>query len=316
MGTLLFIIGILIGIGGIGILIGIGGIGAKFAGFAAVALGFIFTLATMFTIVDARSVGVQTSMGKYTDTVGPGLHLTAPWSSVEDWTTRNQTIRFAGDGGGEERANYFTESRIKVKLGTQAEAYVDVNITWKITEKSVGELWKQHKTFEDARRDFVTPAAMGAVNAAFDGYDPFKQIGPAAGDVAATMPVADDKADGYIPLSVWSKRVTEALRPMYAARNVELVSVQVTYFDYDPKTKDKLSALSGERQNTNIAAQKVETAKKEAEASAIRAQKSGTGCEALVRDLAAQDKLKDLPAGVQICSGSAGGGGVIVNGAR
>lgn len=318
MATFIFIIGILIILGGLaGIFFGIGSSKAKAAAAGVVLLGLILVALPSFTTVDARSVGVQTAMGKYSDTLGPGFHAVAPWSDVEEWTTRNQTIRFEGKGEGEERTNFFTEPRITVRLGTQAEAYVDATVTWRITEKSVGDLWKQHKTFGDARQDFALPAAKGAINEAFDGYDPLKNIGNTAPPATAgtTVQVADDKAEGYIPLSVWSKKVTEALTPLYAKRNVELVSVQVTYVDYDKDTKDKLNRFSGERANTRIAEQKVETAKKEAEASRARATQITPGCEALIRDLAAQDQIKNFAAGVQICAG-AGGSGVVVNGSR
>lgn len=313
--TFIFIVACLIVLAGLGTAFLASEGTFKFGGAVVAIVGILIVLSTCFSTVDARSLGIQTSMGKYRDTLTPGFHLTAPWSAVEEWTTRNQTIRFEGDGNGEERDNFFTEPRIRVKLGTQAEAFVDATVTWRITEKSVGDLWKQHKTFTDARSDFAIPAAKGAVNTAFDGYDPFKVTAPPS-DPATATPVAGggDKADGYIPLAEWSKRVTEALRPLYAARNVELVSVQVTYFDYGKDTKDKLSQLAAERQNTQIAAQKVLTAEKDAEASAKRATKVAPGCEALVRDLAAQDQLKNLPAGVQICSGASSGGvGVNVN---
>jgi regulator of protease activity HflC (stomatin/prohibitin superfamily) len=255
--------------------------------------GIIVVALCSFSTVDARSVGIQTSFGKYRDTLGAGIHVTAPWSSVEDWTTRNQTIRFEGDGKAEERDNYFTEPRITVRLGNQSEAYVDATVTWGITEKSVESLWKQYKTFGDARRDFVTPQALGAANTAFDGYNPFSGL--------------DEKnADNpYVPLAEWSRKITEALRPLYSARNVELINVQVTKVAYDSRTEDKLRQYADAVANTRIKAQDVKTAEQEAAASKARAQTAAPGCEALIRDLASQDRLKDLPAGWQ-CPGVTG----------
>ena len=169
----------------------------------------------------------------------------------------------------------------------------DATITWGITEKSVESLWKQYKTFGDARRDFVTPQALGAANTAFDGYNPFSGL--------------DEKnADNpYVPLAEWSKKITEALRPLYAARNVELIGVQVTKVAYDSRTEDKLRQYADAVANTRIKAQDVRTAEQEAAASKARAQTAAPGCEALIRDLASQDRLKDLPAGWQ-CPGVTG----------
>lgn len=299
MSTLVFTVGFLAALAGVGAAVYTK---SKGIGVAAAVVGIVLVALTSFTTVGARSVGVQTSLGRYTDTLDPGPHAVAPWSDVEEWTTRNQVIRFAGDGGAEERDNYFTEPRLTVRLGNQSEAYVDATVTWKISQKSVGDLWKQHKTFEDARRDFVTPAAQGAVNAAFDGYNPLSNIN--------AQPAADGQSTppGYVPLAEWSKKVTEALRPMYAARNVQLVQVQVTYVKYDGTTEKKLKDFSDEVANTRIATQKVETAKQDAIASKERAAQASPGCAGLVRDLAAQDKLKDVAPGVQICEGANPGG--------
>lgn len=261
-------------------------------------VGLIVAGLTCFSTVDARAVGIQTSFGKYRDTLGSGFQWTAPWSSVEEWTTRNQTIRFSGDGKADERDNYFTEPVIVVRLGNQSEAYVDATITWSITEKSVENLWRQYKTFGDARQDFATPTAVGAANSAFDGYNPLAALNNANTD------------NPYVPLEEWSRRIIDKLHPLYTARGVELVNVQVTKVGYDKRTEDKLREYADAVANTRIAAQNVETAKKDAEASAARKQTAGNDCISLIRDLAAQDKLKDLPAGVNVCG--AGGSPVIV----
>jgi len=289
--TIVFIIGALVAVCGLAWVFF--GDEKKGAGVFAMIGGLIVVALCSFSTVDARSVGIQTSFGKYRNTLSSGIHVTAPWSSVEDWTTRNQTIRFEGDGKAEERDNYYTEPAVTVRLGNQSEAYVDVTVTWGITEKSVESLWRQYKTFGDARRDFVTPQALAAGNAAFDGYDPFRGL--------------DEKnADNpYVPLAVWSQKITEALRPLYVARSVELISVQVTKVTYDKKTEDKLRQYADAVANTRIKAQDVKTAEQEAAASKARAQTAAPGCEALIRDLAAQDKLKDLPAGWQ-CPGVQG----------
>ncbi len=256
----------------------------------------VMLLGASFTTVDARAIGIQTSFGKYRDTLGSGVHLVAPWSDVEQWTTRNQTLRLAGDGKAGERDNYVTEPHVTVRLGTQSEAYVDATVTWSITEKSAENLWRQYKTFDDARRDYVAPAALAAVVAAFDGYDPFRGI--AAG------------TEQSVSVEQWATRVTDKLRPVYDQRGVHLIGVQVTRVSYDQRTEDKLRQYADAVANTRIATQDVETAKQQAAASAARATQSAPGCEALIRDLAAQDKLKDLPQGWQ-CPGTSAGGVIV-----
>jgi regulator of protease activity HflC (stomatin/prohibitin superfamily) len=279
-----------------------GGSHARFVAAAIAVVAAALAASMTVTTVDARSVGIQTSFGKYRDTLGSGLHLTAPWSDVEEWTTRNQTIRFAGDGKGSERDNYFTEPQITVRLGNQSEAYVDVTVTWNVTTQGVEGLWRQHRTFADARQDFAVPAALGATNAVFDGYDPFKSLNTATVE------------SPYIPLEEWSRRIADKLRPMYADRGVNLVAVQATKVAYDKRTEDKLREYADAVANTRIKAQDVDTAKNEALASKERAAQAAPGCEALIRDLAARDQLKNLPMGWQ-CPGTTGPG-IVVGGAR
>lgn len=262
----------------VGVLVVLIGIGAFFSSFV--------------SVVDARAVGIQTSLGKYQDTLPSGLNLTAPWSSVESWTTRNQTLRFAGDGRSDERDNYFTEPFVTVRLGNQSEAYVDVTITWTVGDaekdkEGIRSLWQQYKTFNDMRQDFATPTAQGAVNTAFDGYDPFKGLN-------------DKNVDNpYVPLADWSRKIQDILNPLYAARGLHLVNVQATKVAYDKRTEDKLREYADAVANTRIKAQDVLTAEQEALASKARATQAAPGCEALIRDLAAKDQLKNLPAGWQ-----------------
>jgi regulator of protease activity HflC (stomatin/prohibitin superfamily) len=267
---------------------------SRFAGISAGIVGAILALLTCFSTVDARAVGIQTSFGKYRDTLSSGFQWTAPWSSVEEWTTRNQTLRFAGAKDDDDTANYVTQPQITVRLGSQSIAYVDLTATWVVGEdtKGIEGLWRQYKTFEDMRHDFVLPTALGAVNTAFDGYNPF--LGLEAGSA--------DKA--YVPLAVWSSKIADVLKPLYASRGITLLNVQATQVHYDPQTEGKLKEYATAVANTRIAAQNVETAKKDAEASAARKAQSGGDCISLIRDLAAQDQLRNLPPGTSLCGGA------------
>lgn len=297
MATAVFILGLLVVLGGIGW--AVFGYEGKGAGVGAAFVGLIIALLTCFSIVDARSVGIQTSFGKFRDTLSPGLQWTAPWSSVEEWTTRNQTIDFAADDR-EDRDNFRDEAAVTVRLGNQSQAFVDLRVSWAVAESGndskaqaerIKKLWTQYRNFDDMARDYAVPAARAATNAAFDGYDPFKALN-------------DQNADNpYVPLADWSKRITELLRPLYADRGLTLISVQVTQVKYDDRTEGKLREYADAVANTRIKAQDVKTAEQEALASKARATQAAPGCEALIRDLAAKDQLKNLPAGWQ-CPGT------------
>lgn len=278
-------------------------------GAALIVIPGIVLLAMSMTTVDARSLAIQTAGGRYAGTLGSGFHWVAPWSSTEEWTTRNQTLRFAGDGR-DDRDNWVNEPTVTVRLGNQSQAYVDGTITWvvggdtKDEQAKIEGLWKQYRGFDDMRHDYVSPTTLGAVNSAFDGYDPFSNL-KSGSDGNAENP--------YVSLEEWSKRITNKLRPLLAARGIELVNVQATNVHYDEKTEGILRQYAEAVARTRIAEQNVATAKKEAEASAARALQSGKDCLSLIRDLAASDQFKNLPAGTNICGGT---GSPVIVGAK
>ena len=250
-------------------------------------VGAFVAYTSTWTTVDARSVAIVTSLNKYNDTIGPGFQHKAPWESTEEWTTRNQVIRFEGKGGGAERDNYFTESCITVRLGNQSNACVDTTITFHVTEASVKGLWEQHKTFEAARRDFVVPQAVSAAVRVFDGYNPLAGITEGATSVKT------------VGVGEWTTKLRPVVEQMYRARSVEVVDVQVTFIHYDEATTNRLRDIANELANTEIAKQKVKTAEEEAKASAARRAQSGADCASLMRDIAAlgREYLEALPEG-------------------
>ena len=256
------------------------------AAIAAVFLGVFFAWASCWTTVDARSVGVTTSFNKYSGTLGPGFSHKAPWEDVEEWTTRNQVIRFAnGTKDEDEDDNFHSQGCIVVRLGNQSNACIDTTVTFHVTEKSVKGLWEQHKTFKTALRDFGIPQAVTATGYVFDGYNPLAGI---AGGPTEVKTINNEE---------WTRRLEAKLAPMYSGRNVELVSAQVTFVHYDDLTTRKLSDIANEQAATEIAKQKIKTAEAEAAASAARKAASGSTCVDLYRDLAAADQLKNVNAG-------------------
>jgi len=295
---LIALIAIGVGTGLAGFVRGNGGVLGT--GAALVVVPGIALLSMSMTVVDARSMAIQTSGGRYAGTLDSGFHWVSPWSNTEEWTTRNQTLRFAGDGK-DDRDNWVNEPTVTVRLGNQSQAFVDGTITWvvggdtKSDQAKIEGLWKQYRGFDDMRHDYVSPTTLGAVNAAFDGYDPFSNLKSGDGKNADNP---------YVSLEEWSKRITAKLTPLLAARGIELVNVQVTNVHYDDKTEGILRQYAEAVARTRIAGQNVETAKKDAEASNARAVQSGKDCLSLIRDLAASDQLKNLPAGTNICGGA------------
>lgn len=299
--------------------------GGKLGGAVIALIGVIIMIAMSVTTVSARTEGIETSLGKFRNTLPPGAHMIAPWASVEEWSSRNQTIRFqAGGDKQSDRDNFDYENQLTPKLASQADAYVEATITWTIASTSDADqrakikgLWSQYSTFDDMRKDFVVPAVTAAVASAVDVYNPLSAIQPVSSQ--ATGQSVDTVPAGFIPLTDWSKRVGALLGPMYSARGIDLVTVQVTRFTYDAETENKLHAYSQAVVDTKIAAQTVETAKEQALATAARnnAAQVGKGCEALIRDLAAQNQLQNVGVGNLKCSDDTGvGTPLIVDGRK
>jgi hypothetical protein len=177
------------------------------------------------TTVDARSVGIETRGGKFVAVHKPGRHVTAPWASVEQWTTRNQAVSF----------------KYPVRLANQSKADVTGTITWAVADSGgdwaqqverVKQLWNAYKTFDDMKSKYADPTARGVVGDLFNLYDPFK----GQGAVSTDNPV--------ISYAEWSKKVTEALGPLYAKTGLTLILVQVTDIDYDDDTENKIKAVA------------------------------------------------------------------------
>jgi regulator of protease activity HflC (stomatin/prohibitin superfamily) len=255
------------------------------AGVVFVVAAFV-ALAACLTTVDARAVGVKTAFGREAGTVGPGLQVKAPWVKVEEWTTRNQVVRFVKGGKDEDDSDNFHQyGCITVRLGNQSDACIEATVTFAITEKSVVGLWKQHKTFKAALRDFIEPQAKTAVDFVFGGWNPVAGIDKGIENVEKRT--NED----------WSKLLQPKVRQIYAARSVDLVDAQVTFVHLDDRTREQINQISAQQAATQVAKEKIKTAEAEAAASAARREKSGPSCVDLYRDLAAMDQLKNVNVG-------------------
>lgn len=138
----------------------------KPARLAAAGLAFIlviFTLAMSFTKVDARAVGIQTAFGKFSDTLGPGAQLVAPWSDVEEFTTRLQTADLEGEQG------------VQVTFAGGGSGVVNAQFAWAINpdkgDAGAKALWEKYKDFDTVSR-FVDRAGRDAVLNVANDYTP------------------------------------------------------------------------------------------------------------------------------------------------
>ena len=124
------------------------------AGVLAGLLGAV-TLVFSITIVDARAVGIQTSFGRYADTLTNGFHLVAPWSSVEEFTTIVQTADLEGEQG------------VPVTFAGGGSGKVNATFRWQITDNGSATgaqaLWQKYRDFDNAQKTLVDREGRDAV---------------------------------------------------------------------------------------------------------------------------------------------------------
>ena len=167
---------LLVIIGGVAV-----GITASEPGAYAVAgIAFLFlagiTAFASFTTVDARAVGIQTAFGRYVDTIGPGPHWLAPWSSVEEFSTIIQTTDLNDlNGGSDSVIVSFSAPKIVDENGKEQQSNtagggagnINAVVRWKISDDQSNEgarrLWENFKTFERTSEDLVLSESQNKI---------------------------------------------------------------------------------------------------------------------------------------------------------
>lgn len=121
----------------------------------------VLTLLASITTVGARSVGVQTAFGKYQGTLSSGLHFTAPWSGVEEFSTRVQFLDLDGK-----------DENVSVNFKGGGQGSVNSSIRWYIDTDNAKALWEKYRTFDNVRDQLVNSAAKDSFRVVLGGYSP------------------------------------------------------------------------------------------------------------------------------------------------
>jgi regulator of protease activity HflC (stomatin/prohibitin superfamily) len=132
----------------------------KWTGWGLIAVLVLTTVGMSVTVVGARSVGIQTAFGKYSDTLSNGLQVTAPWSSVEEFSTQVQYLDLDG------------EQAVPVTFKGGGGGQVNVTPRWRIDPDGAENLWKKYRTFDAVRDKLVNSSAKDAVRIVASKYTP------------------------------------------------------------------------------------------------------------------------------------------------
>lgn len=125
----------------------------------------VFVLVTVLfsaTTVSPRSIGIQTQFGKYHSTMQPGLQWTAPWASVEEFSTQVQYLALNGDN----------KTSVDVNYKGGGKGNVDAVVRWRIDGNNAEALWRKYRTFENVRDQLVQSAAKDSLRVIVGAYMP------------------------------------------------------------------------------------------------------------------------------------------------
>lgn len=209
----------------------------SFRGIAAIVTAAFVVLVLLLssTIVSARSVGIETTLGKYTRTLDNGFHWKNPISKVEEFPTTSQYLDSQApitfDGGGS---------------GTQ-----DLTVRWTIRADEAGKLWEKYRSFENVRDQLVTPTVKDSVRAVFANYTP---VDARSGDNVRKI----------------SEEITNDLAHTLAPSGINVESISLTGTALDDTAQKSLDRVIEAQSNIQRAEADLERAKVDAQADAAR----------------------------------------------
>jgi regulator of protease activity HflC (stomatin/prohibitin superfamily) len=222
-------------------------VGGGIAGVAVIAL-VLTTFFMSLTKVDARAVGIQTSFGKYQDTLNNGLQLTAPWSETEQFSTQVQYLDLDDTDG--------SQDSVSVTFKGGGGGQVSLTPRWRIDENKAENLWKKYRTFDKVQDQLVNSSAKDSVRVVVSKYTPNE-----ARDGENLRPIAD--------------QIQADLAKSLKDDGVIIDSISIKKIQLDSRSQASLDKIVEANNNVERAKAEQERAKIDAETVKIR-EKSGS----------------------------------------
>lgn len=253
------------------------------AGVAGIGLGIgiLFILIASVNMVGTKKVGIVTSFGKPVGNLSNGLHFVAPWQKVSEMDAAIQTD---------------SHDDTEVKLSTQASAFVDSSIRWRIKQDAADALFRDYQDLDRVRTSLVTKQLQATLG------DVFVKLDPLAG--------LNGKDASNFDMEKLSTEVADKLRTKVGTQ-VEILGVILRPVKFDDNTQRSINELQSAQANTRIAEQKKATAQAEADANRILADSVSKDPNVLVsKCLDIWARGTQLPAGGSCWNG--GGNAVVI----
>jgi hypothetical protein len=300
------------------------------AGVAAVCvlLGIICVLVASYDRVDTRNVGIITAFGRPVGVHGAGIVWHAPWKKMSELSEAIQLQAFESnsydDASKGTAAPNAAGSAINVRLANNSNAYVDINLNWRLREGAAPKLFQDYggtNVFDTIRQQLVDRQAQVMVSKVFATFNPQTSVTPvtpppAAAPVDGTPPPpAAAPAPNTVPtpqqgadLPKMAAQVKADLQDAVGTE-IEILDVRIPRLWYDGPTQGRIDQYNQNVQETLNAAQQVKTAEQQRLAAEQRANMPPPDLRIAISNcLTDQVKNGRDPAG---CWGNVGGTPVI-----
>lgn len=242
LGLVLFIVGILIVVVGLIVAFGVGSNGSRSSGVMifgiSAIVGAVFIFGPMIGSVDAKKVGVVTSMKKPTGEVkGAGGYLSAPWESVTEMDAAAQTKTY----------------EFGVQLSAGSSATVTIYPNWNMEEAAAPQLFQDYKSFDEVVKSLFEQQLVSTANNIFGTYNPLTNVDPKTGEQKKTK-------------EQWASELKTALEnnPLIKGK-LKINSLSIPTIAPDKNTQENLNKIVAEFAKGGVLDQQKINAQKEKE---------------------------------------------------
>lgn len=260
-----------------------------------VVLGVIATLVSSYDRVDTRNVGIITDFGRPVGVHGAGIVWHAPWRKMSELSEAIQLQSFES-GSYDDAAKGIASPNaggpaINVRLANNSNAYVDLNLNWRIREGAAAKMFQDYgggNVFTTIREQLVDRQAQVMASKVFATFNPQTQTTPVdptappppgqpAPPPGQPAPVAAPAPPNVIPtpmqgadLPNMAKTVKLDLQDA-VGQEIEILDVRIPRLWYDQPTQQRIDQFNQNVQETLNAAQQVKTAEQQRLAAEQRA---------------------------------------------
>jgi hypothetical protein len=187
-------------------------------------------LADSTTSVSARTVGVETSLGKPVGALDNGFHWVRPWASVDDsWDATVQTDSY----------------KPVIRLANGTTAPLDVRVQYQIDAgPKFLPLWNQYKDFDKIRTNVVELNTTTALNEVFEAFNPLTTI--------------DGSGTQTVTVSSFSPQVLAAVRAQMP-EGLTILKIVIPSIQYNDVVQQQIDNIIIAAAQTRVALQNEKT---------------------------------------------------------